>query len=333
MYPNLFVSENFFENFDYEWGSLPSANIYSTDINEDEKRKSINRIKDLMLVSNIFSDITDKSLVKYHIKKFGVYNNFKDLILNKAIKDSSFKNGRKLIIRTEMQDCRKSGFCYFTNLDYEECIDKSNKTGKIIVGKDFLKSQFYLTNTFATESTDEKLPQIRKSKHPCSSLIIIDKYLFDDASSRTAKVPNLILFLKELISPDFKGKFQIDIITENRSNDKLFEAKIGEILESLPDNLSLHVYAPATINQENDRYLITNYAVFSVGHPFDRKTNISCNFYPSNNNIDDIKSSYNVWLEKIQLALEIINKTPNTFGLYKSIWKSDNLVHSIFDYL
>ncbi len=332
MYPNIYVSEDFFDNVDIEWSKIPQTSIYSTNLEDEDKRKSLNRIKDLMLTSNIYSDITDKSLVKYHTKQFGTYNNFKDLILNTAIKDSSYKNGRNLNIRNELKDYNKNSFCFFTNYDYSECNEKSQEIGKIIVGRDFLNSSFYLNNTFATESTDEKIHQISKSKHPCKNLIIIDKYLFDDASSRLPKIPNLLLFLKELIPPKFKGKFQIDIITENKSNDRLFESKINQILEAFSNNLSLHVYAPGTINQENDRYLITNYAVFSVGHPFDRNTNVSCNFYPSNNSINDIKNSFHIWREKIELALDIINKTPKTIGLYKSIWKSDDIKHSIFEF-
>lgn len=332
MFPNVYVSEDFFENVDMEWAKIPQTSIYSTNVEDEDKRKSINRIKDLMLASNIYSDITDKSLVKYHTKQFGTYNNFKDLILNSAIKDSSYRNGRSLTIRSELKDYNQSGFCYFTNIDFIEWFKKSQEIGKIIVGKDFLNSSFYLNNTFASEVTDEKITQISKAKHPCSGLIIIDKYLFDDASSRLPKIPNLIAFLKELIPIEFDGKFQIDIITENKSNDRLFETKINQILESFSNNLSLSVYAPGAINQENDRYLITNYAVFSVGHPFDRNTNVSCNFYPSNNSINDIKNSYNIWKEKVSLALDIINKTPKSIGLYKAIWKSDEIKHSIFEY-
>jgi hypothetical protein len=85
------------------------------------------------------------------------------------------------------------------------------------------------------------------------------------------------------------------------------------------------------MNDENDRYLLTNYGVFSIGHPFDRKSNVSCSFYPSNNNIQDIHISFNFWREKIEFAKSMIKSTPLSFGASKAIWKSDDLIHSIYE--
>ncbi len=331
MHPNVFVSEEFFENFDLEWTNLPKSNIYDANEEQENKAKSLNRIRDLMLTSNIHTDITDKSLVKYHTKQYGTYNNFKDLILHKAIKESNYKNGRNLVIRQEVKTCNKSGFCYFTKNDYAECLEETKKSGKIVLGNNFLQDPFFLQHTFGVESTNQTIFQIEKVKHPCSGIIIMDRYLFDDTNSQTTdKITNLIIFLKELIPIGLDKPFEIDILTENMSNNKLFDKKYDEILKAFPGKISLHIYAPKKI--EHDRYLITNYSIFSVALPFVGDTSVSCNFFPSNNSIEAIKNSHKLWHDKILLAYDLVNNTPNSIGLFKTIWKSDDSIHSIYNF-
>jgi len=331
MYPNVFIAEDFFENYDTEYKKIPQLNLYSENLEGNNKINSLSRIRDLLLASNIYSDISNSSLLNYNVKQFGTYNNLKDLVFHRIIKDSSFTNGRKLIIRQQKSDCNKSGFCYFTNQDTSDCINESQQNGKIVLGKDFLKTPFYLENTFASESTNETIYQIEKSKHPCTGLVIIDKYLFNDARNQSPKIPNLISFLNELIPKELIKPFEVDIIIQNDSNNQLFNSKFNQILEAFPNRLSLHIYAPYNIDQEHDRYLITNYSTYSVGVPFDRNTNVSCNFYPSNNSTDAIKMSYKLWREKVHLAFVVIKNTPESMGLIQTIWKSDDLVHTIFD--
>jgi hypothetical protein len=332
MHPNTYVSEEFFNLLDEEYKNLPQLPIYSVSKEYEEKLVSICRIRDLLLGSNIYSDISDKSAIKYHNKQFGTYFNLKDQILHTKVKDASYATRPILRTRQSKEKCDFNGFCYFTNKDSKDCIEESNKTGKIIIGKDFLKTPFYIKNTFATESTDEKIFQIKRSKHPCRGLLIIDQYLFNDTPKRQPKIPNLISFLEELIPQDLTNKFEIDIITaKHESPNDLFQNKYDQLLNAFGSTISLHIYASPKMNDENDRYLITNYAVFSIGHPFDRKSNVSCNFYPSNNNIEDIHFSYKLWREKIEFAKSIIKTTPLNFGVSKAIWKSDEIEHNIFD--
>ena len=331
MYPNVFVTEKFFDKFDSEWTNLSKSNIYDTNDVEENKAKSLNRIRDLMLTSNIYSDITDKSLIKYHTKQFGTYNNFKDLILHKAIKESNYKNGRSLAIRQEVKTCNKSGFCYFTNNEHSECLEETKKTGKIVLGNNFLQDPFFLHHTFGAESTNQTIFQIEKVKHPCNGIIIMDRYLFDDTNSQTTdKITNLITFLKELIPTELVNPFEIDILTENMSNNDLFDKKYKKILDAFHGKISLHIYAPKKI--EHDRYLITNYAIFSVALPFVGDTSVSCNFFPSNTSIEAIRNAHKIWSDKLSLASDIVNKTPRSIGLFKSIWKSDDTLHTIFNF-
>lgn len=329
MYPSIFVSEDFFENYDYERKLIPRQNSYENNLDEENKIKSLTRIKDLFLASNIYSDIADKSLVKYHTKKFGTYDNFKDFILHNKITNASFVNRPELVTRKSKSDCNKSGLCYFTNNDSEGCDIETKETGKIVLGKEFLKSPFFLEHTFAAETTNEQIFQIQRVKHPCSGIIIMDRYLFDDIANQNSKIDNLISFLKQIIPIDLETPFEIDILTQNKSNNNLFDKKYNQILAGISKQISLHIYAPTWI--DHDRYIITNYAIFSIGLPFVGKTNVSCNFFPSNSNIDAIKNSYEIWRDKITIAHDIIRTTPPKIGEVKTIWKSDDLVHLIFD--
>jgi hypothetical protein len=155
--------------------------------------------------------------------------------------------------------------------------------------------------------------------------------LFEDSSKYQPKIPNLIAFLKQLIPSNLTKPFEIDIIINNPENNDLVQSKNKQILDAFSNKISLHIYALRSIQEDADRYFITNYGVFAIGHPFDRPTNVSSSFFPSNNNKEAIKSSYNTWLNKIKLAKDLINKTPPNYGLIKTIWKSDEVNHSIFN--
>jgi hypothetical protein len=174
MYPNVFVSEGFLDEFDNAYKQLSNESIYDVDSENENKKTSLQRIRDLLLSSNIYSDVTDKALIKYHTKQFGQYNNIKDLIFSSLIKENAFANCRKLVARKKQGDCLQSNFCYLTNNNFEECETQENSTGKIILGNDFLNKAFYLQQAFPIEPTDEKIHQIEKTKYPCSGLIIID---------------------------------------------------------------------------------------------------------------------------------------------------------------
>jgi hypothetical protein len=329
MYPNIFVSEDFFDFFDEEYDKLPQEEKYNTPLELKNKRDSINRIKELFLASHIYSDINDKSLIKYYTKQFGVYSTFKDFILHTKIRDASFANKPEIRTKQNKDFCQKSGFCFFTNKSFEEAESESKQTGKIIIGKEFLNSPFFLEHTFAAETTNEQIFQIKKAKHPCSGIIIMDRYLFDDVANQKSKIDNLISFLNQIIPIDLEAPFEIDILTQNKSKNALFDKKYNQILSGISKRISLHIYAPKKI--EHDRHILTNYAIFSIGLPFVGETNVSCNFFPSNNNIDGIKNSYEIWKDKITIAADIVITTPPKIGELKTIWKSDDLVHSIFN--
>lgn len=133
-----------------------------------------------------------------------------------------------------------------------------------------------------------------------------------------------------MIPKGLSKTFEIDILIENPENNGLVEAKYNENLKAFPNKLSLHIYAPRRFGNESDRYLINNCAALIIPHPFDWDTNITCNFYPSNISKQAIRSAYGIWLKKLKLARDLINRTPDYYDSIKSTWVSDELKDSIF---
>ena len=249
MYPNVYVTEGFLENFDKCYRELPAVSIYDEDTVNKDKRESIERIKNLFLSSNFYTDAKSKTLVKYCQKQFGTFNNIKDLIFHTLIKNP-YQNRPTLYPEKQVSDCQQRNFCYFTNGQAG-----TNNIANIVLGKDFLEFPFYLHHTFAGELTNAIIHQVDKIKHPCKSLVIIDPYLFEDDERHEPKIPNLIHFLTQLIPDGLSQKFEIDIITSNKKNIN-FQYKFSQIMEGFQNRISLHVYTPHKID-ESDRFLIT----------------------------------------------------------------------------
>jgi hypothetical protein len=333
MHPTIYVAEAFFDIFHSEYLKVERAGLYISDAEIENKKMSIQRIKDLLLASNIYSDISIETLQQAHSKTLGTFVNAKDFILHAKIKRHSCKINSTIHGNRCKHDCPEGSSCYFTNEDYANCEALSKSSGTIVLGQEFLRIPFYLEQTFGNVDTDEKIYQAENIKHPCFGLIIFDRYLFDDGSSKIQKLPNLIQFLSQVISPDLKRSFEIDIITENIDNNHLFEKKYNQILEYFGEKISLHIYTSKknSKNIPHDRFIITNYATYSVGLPFVGETSVSCNFFPSNFSTNAIIESYRQWKSKVILASRIIKKTPEKIGYIKYKWKSDDTHHSIFN--
>ena len=331
-YPNLFVSEIFFDSLDKKMDEVSSYSLL--DIDNYSKRKSFDRIRELFLSGNIYTDIKKETIAKYRNNLNGTIIDNKHLILKSIWKAKANAHTRELVLEKNIEDCKLSNFCFFIDKNHEDCENLSQIEGKIIVGHDFLNSPFYLEQTFAGELTDKNINQVNKIKHPCGSMLIIDQYLFDQN-----KIPDLINFLEKIISPKLSKPFELDIlIGTDEYNEVDIKNKYDKILNAFSNKISLHIVndKSAFVNKkekgkESDRYFVTNYSTISIGHPFDRKTNISCNFYPSNNSIEGIISSYSIWKEKIIFAKKRIESAPEKSGKYYVKWKSDDIKHSIFE--
>jgi len=346
MKPNVYLETEFTREFDTYVEKLPAIDFYSTKENR-EKYESLRRIYDYLMSSNVFSDFSDKDMEKYWTQKGGFSNTLKELIIRSCVKNYSYNNkDRRLEIdykRDNILDCM---FSFFTGDSFQEALETSGKTGRIFLGKQFLDIPFFLNHSFPSINTDDTLYQIKDVIHPCSSLLIIDKFLFHDTKKYAKKTPNLINIIKWLMPENLSEKFEVSIVTENTNSSlgSIISSRFQEIYNYFGEKISLQIYAPMKLSEPDtsDRFILTNYAIFSIPHPFDRDTTIACNFYPSQNEYSskkndenhgnvNIRSAYSTWLTKVNVAKKIIKQTPEKIGTIKLQWKSDNILHKIFE--
>ena len=338
-YPKVFISKNFFQILDNELTQAKKEDSYEN----SEKQLSIQRMLHLINTSHIYSDLTTSEFLSISES----YESLKTLvsyIFQKFKRDNrSFYPGKSIL------DCKSTDFTFFIDEENYCCEIKSKKFGNIYVGRNPTYNKFYLSHSFPNKNTDP-VPgdQLMENlKHPCNSMIIIDRYLLIYNIRYKPKVPNLISFLKKFIElTKLSEQFEIDILVfpppkpskqgknrnENFTQDnkiirEQYYKKIVDFIEQMKKlEISAHIYVVSSLSA--DRFILTNYATITIGHPFDRPSYISSNFYPSNNTVSENKQSYQYWKDKLQNAYYEINKCK-----INNQWKTDNKSHSIFNVL
>jgi hypothetical protein len=333
MYPSVFVSESFFDLYDSEWQKWQqSLNVCSDNTNSHEVYTSLVRLKELFLHSNFITDISNSRLVNYaKMNSTGVYSNYKQLFFMKIIKDQSYQHGRRILHGVKRENISATDICYFTGNEQSFCIEEEHKRGVIFKGKDFLQDGFFLSNTFAVQPADFELSVMNSVQHPCTSLVIVDRYLFE-LENGESKLPLLINMINTFISNQLEVKFEIDIIVKEYCNNTLLRTIHKQILDGLHlESISLHVYSCRNNILGPDRYFLTNYGIFAVGHPWHRLgSHISCNFFPSTDILSNPKIAYELLRSTIAQVKAAINDVPANVGVCQQIWKNDELPHRIF---
>ncbi len=301
MYPSVFISNEFWKIFEEYRNELSNYSFDDNNSEIEQKRNSFFRIRSLILSSNVYTD--EYINIEDFSENNGIYENFKKLVFSLLINNNLIATGKKIYSNTSIKNCTNLDFCFFTNYSSEFCTSYSQKNGVIYLGNNFLNTPFYLKNSFPLELTSENIHQVEKIKHPCNSLIILDSFLFNGSG----KVKYLINFIEKFIPGQLSNKFQIDIIIQNPYDNEKIKKAYDQILLVFKDKISLHIYLSNNLKDiEYDRYILTNYAIINIGHPFDRDTNISCNFFPSQNNLEDLSTSYNNIQNKISLIKKVI---------------------------
>lgn len=331
MAPNIFLTSNFLDKVVNCSKDFERYSILDMSSNIESKRESLKRIVYLLLNSKIFYHgdlhILD-SCLNDETKSIG----FKELLLKEKIKGNSLISRKIDDLNSILSKEEMVNFCFFVdeNQAYSERI--SDQIGRLVIGESILEKPFFLEQTFPSELTNSRIEQVERIKHPCSSLIILDSFIFEDDSRLDDKLPNIIHFIENMIHHELLRPFEVDIITNASKNLWRYEKKFNIIKNYFGEKVSLHVYASPGTKQEGDRFIITNYSVTVIPHPFDRKSTISNNFYPSQNDPKNILTSYALWEDKLRKAREIMNSTPEYCGTVKYSWKSDELIHQIFNY-
>jgi hypothetical protein len=332
MYPKIFVENDFFEEFEIALKSLPEENTYLRNPDLRNKHLSKNRVIDLFNSSEISTDITLSEAKKYSHLNTGKPSSLKEAVLHGLLKSSMYSlENRKLNCNKSADEVSGLSNSYFLGFEKNHCEDLASEKGRMYFGKDFFETPFFLNFSRPSELTDDTLYQTMGLKHPCSNLIIIDKYLFEDHTKDKVKITNLIQVIESFIPKNLNQKFEIDILSENKEcKNSLIKSRIEKIENHFGDRISLHVYTPMLL-KESDRYFITNYMVVAVPHPLDRETTISSNFFLSHETSDGIIAGYKLWSKKIGDAISIIQNCKETVGMAQCVWKEKDSKHSIFE--
>jgi hypothetical protein len=328
LYPNVFIEKKFWQILDDESSKIKSSSPFDFNKSDKIRKHSFERILALIRGSNIY---TDEILTDTDFRQIASLNdNAKSVILKEIIKADSIECSRKLNLGKKITELdTETDICFFTADEFNNCENKTNEDGKIHIGKEFLQREFFINNTFPVEHTDKDLSKLDKIFHPCNSLVIIDPYLFTNFDKKKTYLFN---FLKKIISQTLKKPFKIDIVVKNndRYNDVI---KANNMILAEFDKISLHIYYSKALNDsESDRYLITNYALIAIGHPFDRESNISSNFFPSNPDENLVVQAYNSRIKKLEFIKKIMDKTPDFFLGNLCVLKNDENKHEIFSF-
>jgi hypothetical protein len=348
MFPNVYIEDDFTKEFDLYIESLPATTFYSTQ-GSREKLESLRRIHDYIMSSNVYSDFSKEDVENYWTSDEGVAKSFKEQIIRSTFKSDAYSGlDRKLSVNRNKEKEALPNFSFFTGNSFEDSTIKSRELGGIFLGKKFNEIPFFLNHSFSSVSTGSSLSQIKELGHPCSGLVIIDKHLFKDTKNLESKIPNLINVIDWLLPKGLSEKFEICIISENTES-KLgssISSRFEEIKSYFDNKISLQVYAPIKLYEieASDRFLLSNYSLISIPHPFDRPTTISCNFYPSHpedfstdqpGKLGSMKviNGFRTWRSKLEVAKVVMYRTPSKIGTVQCSWKSDELLHKIFSNL
>ena len=334
MYPKVYVSETFLESFDEKIKEVDTlSTILDVSGDVEIRRRSLCRIRDLLLSSDVVSDVHDRKLTKLLTRKTGAYEKMSEVIFHALIKEAAFSSSRAFERNIPESDGVRKGYCCFTGKTKEESARISSSNGIIVVGKEGLDEPFFLEHTFAAESTDADLEQKVRINHPCASLLLIDRYFLADGNEK--KIDSFIGLLNEIINHDSDEPFEVDIICANPEYNPVLDSAFDKILHSARSKISLHLYAPRKneFKDQSDRFVLTNYSVTAIGHPFDRKSYITSNFYPSCESKKAINAAYAFWRDRLLYAESLINATPKEYSHIKARKSSDEIDHVIFSQL
>ena len=309
--------------------------------------KSKERILTLLLNSIVITDLNENDLIDLRIwfKKLGSkgINNCKEAVYFKAIKSNRLKLSQFTFFKSSreedlvnadllMQSTLKYNAIYFLDDNQANCRKASLKYGLSSYGKDYDFKDFFSAASVANYGITPELEELKELHLDANSLVIIDKYIFCDSTSKSPKIPNVINAVKAFMNESLGIKFQLDILTENNNNNKLFSKKANELLAGLggSDKISIHIYSPISL-KENDRFLLTNYSFINLGHPFDRASFMSSSIYLSQENKENLISAYCIWRKKLEFAKLVSISTPRKLGLINCVFKTDEETHRLFN--
>lgn len=319
MEPSIYIDNEFFQVLD----TFKEKFLFA-EFTENKELINYERLKRTLFKSKIICNINDKELIRL-FKKTGsatfVPGNWFEALVTKAQKEEKFQ-------RKEL-DLNSTRSIFLLNKTKEEVDDLVDNFNIICEGieYDFAKDICY--ETLAGVLVDKEMNGCEKFHHKTKNVIIIDPYIFDDASEKLEpKIPNVIRLLKVFELHNKNVNAHLSIITNNLNNNTLFERKMKEINDGLKNpKLTISVFAHKDKIFQQNRHIITDYFFMDLQHVFDRDNGSisgaflfdnSDNFLRSKHLLQKIKNEYINQSEKTGL---VVNKYGDLMlnGIFKDI--------------
>lgn len=335
--PTVFIGDAFIDYLEKKEQEFSSAVNYVERTENKKRLDTINRIVQFLLASNINTDLSENSIVKYY-KKVSANKNYKSLkdhIYFNAVKNQRMKN-QSGSFNTAFTNGNSSFEIFLSNVNDQTAVffissdsinskEMEDKFGLVIIGTDFDFNYFYENLKIAGKMIPNAMDGIELCKHPCNSLIIVDPYFFSSKNNwRVEKAPNIIKTIKTFMSEKLNLKFHLLILTKTNNNDSDYQSKINLLLNELggKEKVFIEVYTPKNIFSD-DRLILTNYANINIGHPYDRDTYLNCNIFFSDTDEAAIRNNYSQQIKQYDLVKKEVQGTPEKIGLIKTIFTTD----------
>jgi hypothetical protein len=301
---------------------------FCRELEEAESRafKSKDRRK-LVLIEKIYnllhSGLKINTNIDYSFIETGIdETGQKDFMDGEGVLALSLLKSNAEFIQSDLFTINKNNSFYFiggSSLLIDNC-------GVVLINGIENKIGFYSDCTVNSFEIKEDYSIIEKSTPPCSSLFIVDKYLFADSK----KILNVIRFIKAYKSDALKIPFQLTILSSYENNNKPIPPTVfNNYLEEFDklDNLEYEILLDNRIPFD-DRLIYTNYTKGSIGHPFDnRSTVFNQNFI---GNSDFIIRDYNDYHNTLEKWFKFCNKISNNIGIITTRYSNSKFKNRIF---
>lgn len=313
---NVYIEDDYFDVLEKLRASLPH------DTFTNNKAQNLKSIYNLLLSLNINTDIKYEKLTANFKNRIGDkdYKTIKELVLFTALKSPTSKIHAEVNFNT-INDY--SGFYFTKNINYT-----LNAPGYGIVYKDenFDSANFYENCTVADLKFKGDINALKDFVAPTNAMIIADNYLFEDP----AKLPHLINFIKLFKAKLSEIKFQVSIFSH--SSNATLVTNVFKQIQEIDPNIQVEIILTSNKTVIRDRQIYTNYTTMNFGHPFEEKeTHFSQNFLGVENDVSRIKINYANFISHLKMYKQKIDGTPETFGITKMKWKSEEFTNRLFE--
>ena len=311
----IYISKAYFSKLDDIWHS-PSVSIH------DRKNANMVAISNLLCALPIYTDVSVEEIQAIYLKNSGNknFNSFLSAVIMQAIKSNHLY---EYSFEKELIDFNNLSAYYFIHMQNLNSSEKDN--GIICKGSEFNGEKFY-EHCAVTDLPIKNLERIRDSIPPTNSMLIVDKYVFEQEN----KLFHLIEFIK-LYKGELKIPFHLTILFSKTDDSKRIQKSFNELKEI--GNIEIQLYYGDKV-PHRDRVIFTNYCSINIGHPFEENmTWFNQKFIGLGNSSNSVKEQYNDYYSDLRFYKKYIDCIPTKMGMQMRIWETTKFSNRIFDFM